>query len=68
MQVTELTDNSRVFWVLTIVWLNNIELIDEKNNLLILFDKWNQVLEIKEMNDCCLFVVLLLIILAALIF
>jgi len=39
-----------------IVWLNNVELIDWIN-LLILFDKWNQVLKIKEMNDCCHFVV-----------
>ena len=53
VQVTEseLIDNDRIFWVFTIVWLNNIELID-----FILFDKWNQVLKITEMNDCCLFV------------
>ena len=28
VQVTELNDNDGVFWVLTIVWLNSIELID----------------------------------------
>jgi len=28
VQVTELIDNDGVFWVLTNVWLNNIELID----------------------------------------
>jgi len=26
--VTELTDSDRVYWLLMIVWLNNIELID----------------------------------------
>jgi len=36
-----------VSWVLTIVWLNNIEMIDEITGL-ILFDKWNQVLKIKR--------------------
>ena len=59
VQVTEseLIDNDRIFWVFTIVWLNNIELID-----FILFDKWNQVLKITEMNDCCfLFIVFSLI-------
>jgi len=28
VQVTELIDNEGVFWVLMIVWLNNIEMID----------------------------------------
>jgi len=58
VQVIELltSDNNRIFWVLAIVWLNNIALIDEIN-WLILFDKWNQVLKIKEMNDCCLSIV-----------
>jgi len=28
VQVTELIDTDGVFWALTIVWLNNIELID----------------------------------------
>jgi len=28
VQVTELIDSDGVFWVLMIVWLNNIELID----------------------------------------
>jgi len=26
VQVTEFTDNDAVFWIFTIVWLNNIEL------------------------------------------
>jgi len=57
LQVTELIDNDGIFWVLTIVWLNNTQLINY-TNLLILLDKWYQVLKIKEMNACCLFVML----------
>jgi len=67
VQVTELIDNWQWRSLLTIVSLNNIKLTDYIN-LLILFDKWNQVLKIKEMNNCCLFAVFSLRFLMAIIF
>ena len=38
--------------VLTIVWLNNTDVIQLiKSICWFLFDKWNQILKIKEMNE-----------------